>query len=79
MTVDGQWTSAWTSGYGDDRTWNLDGRAYDGSAWKDGLPAAALRGGSWGAGAGAGVFALDLYRGPSRWDADLGFRCCRRR
>ena len=69
---DGQGTSPWPSGYEDDRTWNLDGRAYDGSAYIDGLPAAGLRGGHWGSGTGAGVFALSLSNGPSFWNASVG-------
>jgi len=69
----------WPSGYGDgkDGTWNLNGEAYDGSKWTTGLPAAALRGGGWGDGTGAGVFAVNLHYGPSSWDARIGARCCR--
>jgi len=79
MSVDGSSTTPWPAGYEDDRTWNLDGRAYDGSGWVDGLPAAALRGGYWDGGGNAGVFALLLNSGPSYWNTFLGFRCCRRR
>ena len=69
----------WPSGYGDgqDGTWNLNGEAHDGSKWTTGLPAAALRGGGWNNGPGAGVFAVYLYGGPSRWDTPDGARCCR--
>ena len=69
----------WPSGYGDgkDGTWNVNGEAYDGSTWTTGMPAAALRGGYWGYGPAAGVFAVSLHGGPSSWDADSGARCCR--
>ena len=79
MTADGQSTSPWPASYDGDQTWNLDGRAHNGTAWTDALPAAALRGGYWGDGASAGVFALHLGDGPSRWSTGLGFRCCRSR
>ena len=81
MTSDGQSTTPWLAGYGDggDRTYNLDGRAYSGTAWTDALPAAAVRGGGWDNGTRAGVFALSLNHGPSTWTTDIGFRCCRRR
>jgi len=79
MTVDGQYTTPWPSGYGDgkDRTWNLDGRTNNGSAMTNGMPAAALRGGDWNDGPDAGVFAVSLATGPSRWGTSYGARCCR--
>jgi formylglycine-generating enzyme required for sulfatase activity len=67
----------WPAGYGDDATWNVNGRAHDGSSYVDGLPAAALRGGYWGhGGAQAGVFALALDGGPSLSTNNRGARCC---
>jgi formylglycine-generating enzyme required for sulfatase activity len=67
----------WPSGYGDgaDSTWNLNGSAY-GTAWTNGLPAAALRGGNWGNGSAAGAFALSLSNAPTTTYTSLGARCC---
>lgn len=80
-------TAAWDgagSGYNDDYTWNVAGRAYtsyDSGAgamgWTTGLPAAAIRGGSWGYGTYAGVFAFIVNLAPSAWYSSIGFRCCR--
>ena len=78
QTTDGQEASGvWGSAYGDDSTWNVNGAAYDGTAYTDGLPAAALRGGHWGNGSWAGVFALRLSSGPSHSSNGKGARCCR--
>ena len=66
----------WPSGYENDCTWNLDGRAHNGTAWVGGVPAAALRGGHWSYGTGAGAFALHLSYGPSSWYSYTGARCC---
>ena len=46
-----------------------------GSLWS--LPAAALRGGNWDNGTDAGLFAVNLNNGPSNWNTNNGFRCCR--
>ncbi|MFO8071051.1 MAG: SUMF1/EgtB/PvdO family nonheme iron enzyme [Polyangia bacterium] len=70
-------SGGWPAGYGDDATWNVDGRAYDGSSYVDGLPAAALRGGRWVSESRAGVFALRLFNGPSGSSNGNGARCCR--
>ena len=76
---DAQAETPWPDyGDGDDATWNLDGRAYDGSQWINGLPAAALRGGSWSLGTSAGVFAVYLNYSPSHRTGSIGFRCARR-
>jgi hypothetical protein len=40
-----------------------------------GIPAAALRGGDYGAGPRGGVFALDLSAAPTFAAAPVGFRC----
>ena len=73
-------TSQWpNAAYGADGSWNVAGRSYNGSGWVNGLPAAVFRGGSWGSGASAGVFAFSAYDGPSYWDGYDGFRCGRRR
>ena len=61
-----------------DRVWNVRGSAYhdgDAAAYKDGIPAAAFRGGSWNSAAGAGVFALDLSHAPWDVSSSIGFRC----
>jgi formylglycine-generating enzyme required for sulfatase activity len=81
MSSSGDTASPWpsTGGYGDgsDLTWNLDGRASNGSAWTSGTPAAALRGGGWGNKTDAGVFSMRLLAGPAYWATDVGARCCR--
>jgi formylglycine-generating enzyme required for sulfatase activity len=68
----------WPAGYGDDATWSVDGRAFDGSSYVDGLPAAPRRGGNWEYGSRNGVFAFGLGSGPSTWNDDSGARCCLR-
>ena len=68
-----------------DGTWNIAGAAYGcdragGSCnWHTGLPFAAIRGGDWGSGTGAGAFSLNLYGGPSNRLNTIGLRCCRER
>src|SRR6185503_16178595 len=61
--------------YGEDGTWNIVSGAERGDMVVDGIPAAAFRGGSWGDGTRAGVFALALYYAPSASNPSLGFRC----
>jgi hypothetical protein len=46
---------------------------------KNGVPAAALRGGVWDHGPGSGAFALALNHGPSFWAPSVGLRCAVRR
>jgi len=65
--------------YGADGSWNVATRSHNGSAWVTGMPAAVIRGGSWGHGARAGVFAFSASIAPSGWDISIGFRCGRRR
>ncbi len=73
-------TTAWPGGYGDDSTWNVDGRARNGSGtYVDGVPATARRGGSWLTGTEAGVFTVNLVSGPSGSGPEVGFRCARHR
>ncbi|MDH5720813.1 MAG: formylglycine-generating enzyme family protein [Spirochaetia bacterium] len=77
--------TTWPDGYGSlcsggtscDATWNLGSRVFNGTAWVNGLPAAALRGSSWSSGSGAGVFALALDSGPSNSNMYIGFRCAK--
>jgi formylglycine-generating enzyme required for sulfatase activity len=73
----------WPSSYweGGDRTWNVNGQAYSNGTggWTTGLPFAAIRGGAWDYGAGAGAFAFNAIYGPSHWSRALGLRCARGR
>lgn len=65
----------WPASYGDDATWNVTSTVYNDAEGVTGVPAAALRGGTWGDGARAGVFALYLHNGPSNRSMYAGFRC----
>lgn len=65
----------WPSDYNMDGTWNIEGFVERGGGGALGIPSAALRGGDWGNGPRAGVFALDLTVGPSAWYPVVGFRC----
>lgn len=70
-------SNAWPPDYGGDRTWNIVGSVQNttGSMSSFAIPAAALRGGSWGLDSQAGRFALLLAYGPSYRDNNVGFRC----
>jgi len=76
---DGTQYNNWPTGYGGDGTFNVGGRAFDGSVWVNGVPAAVVRGGGWSDGANAGVFAFSANNAPSSSYSDFGFRCGRRR
>jgi formylglycine-generating enzyme required for sulfatase activity len=81
------WNTVGGTTYGSDGYWHggvASSAAYGSSGsnmvW-DGaagarLPAAALRGGYWDGGTGAGAFAVNLSNGPSSWHDAIGFRCC---
>jgi len=69
-------TSAPGVGYGADRTWNVNGSSYGADGWKNGQPAAGLRGGNWVYGTDAGAFAVDWSSAPSSRDTSSGARCC---
>lgn len=71
-------TTPWPAGFGGDQTLNINGEADNGDTFTIGLPAAARRGGTWSDAAGAGVFSLNLYGGPSYWSHTFGARCCLR-
>jgi hypothetical protein len=58
-----------------DGTWNIASSAHDSTAWHPGIPAAALRGGDYGAGSASGLFALYLNASPSEMGGNTGFRC----
>ena len=64
-----------------DGWWNVDNAQYNGTYTEDDpvFPASALRGGYWGYGSQAGVFALYLNYGPAHWYHSFGARCCRRK
>jgi len=66
----------WPAEYAGDGTWNVNGGVDRSNGTIGiGIPSAALRGGTWGAGAQAGVFSLSLLHGPSYWGTSVGFRC----
>jgi hypothetical protein len=77
--ADGQLATPWPTGYSPDNadnTSNLDGRTWWNSAWRNGLPSAGCRGGSWTSGTSAGAFALEMDAGLSHQDPGRGLRCC---
>ncbi|MEZ4405050.1 MAG: SUMF1/EgtB/PvdO family nonheme iron enzyme [Polyangiales bacterium] len=84
-TVDGRRVndarSAWPAGFNDDGTWNVASVIIRGPMDDDrpALPAAVVRGGYWGDGVRAGVFATALLFGPSASNPGVGFRCVVRR
>ncbi len=59
--------------YGNDGVYGVD----EALPTSDRFPAALIRGGYWGDGSDAGVFALDAVGGPSYSADNLGFRCAR--
>ena len=64
--------------YGDDIIINMAGRAYtrqDSARYAFGLPAALVRGGSWGDHTRAGIFAIIADGAPSYYGFEVGFRC----
>jgi len=63
-------------GYGADLTWNVNGSSYGIDGWKNGQPAAGLRGGAWADGASDGAFAVNWNNAPSLRTAYFGARCC---
>ncbi|GMV40294.1 MAG: hypothetical protein AMXMBFR64_20100 [Myxococcales bacterium] len=81
VTEPGQVKAPWPLGYGDAQdtvsAWN--GSALSGGAWKNGTPAAVVRGGSYASGAAGGAYAMDMTRSPAESAPDVGFRCCRSR
>lgn len=82
-----EWTADWwgadsaTNGlltnttYGSDYMYDVD--PADAQGGGQNFPAASRRGGHWGNGSGAGVFALTLDGAPSYSSNSVGFRCCR--
>lgn len=64
--------------YGDDIIINMAGRAFtrqDSARYTSGLPAAVVRGGSWGDHNRAGIFAIIADGAPSYYGFEVGFRC----
>jgi formylglycine-generating enzyme required for sulfatase activity len=73
----GTWANSGGNGgnYNGDGTWNISGQAAADGAWRAATPSAGVRGGSWGSGTQAGLFALNLNNAPSSWSTADGFRC----
>jgi len=72
------WTGA--NPDGKDATWNVNGRAFSSKiSAQNGLPAAAIRGGSYEDAGKAGRLAFDLRYGPMTQLDTVGFRCCKNR
>lgn len=72
-----EWDATYSS-YGDDIIINVAGRAYtrqDSARYAPGLPAALVRGGSWGDHNRAGIFAIIADGAPSYYGFEVGFRC----
>lgn len=72
-------TREWPTGYGSDRTFNVNSYVATGYGNAIGVPSAAFRGGYWIDGTRAGVYSLGLDSGPSNWNSNVGFRCVLRR
>ena len=75
-------TTPWPLGHGDgkDKTFNFNGAALrpaGPAGYIAGMPAAALRGGAWNDGSGAGIFTVFLSYGPLYFGYNLGVRRCR--
>jgi formylglycine-generating enzyme required for sulfatase activity len=62
-----------TATYGTDYIYGVD----EAFPVTDRFPAALIRGGYWGIGTDAGVFALNAFNGPSYSNISIGFRCAR--
>ncbi len=70
----------WRAEYGDggDITENINGTVDEAYVQpKFGLPVAAVRGGIWAHGKGAGAFAFNAAHGPSAWRLFIGSRCAK--
>jgi len=67
----------WGTEFGEDSTWNINGRANGDSGYTDGLPGAPIRGGDWNHSTASGLFAINLSHAPTDSGNYLGFRCCR--
>ena len=71
--------SVWPPEYGGDSTGNVNSSVYNWGGQHTGVPAAAIRGGTWTEGVRAGVYKLDLTLSPTFTGDGLGFRCVIRR
>ena len=70
-------TAPWPgSAYNVDGTWGIDGRAFNGNEFINGLPAAVVRGGDWEDGIAAGAYAISFFNAPSTSEWRMGTRCC---
>lgn len=73
VEIDDRWDT-----YGNDVVINIAGRAFtrqDSARYAVGLPAAVVRGGSWGDHQRAGIFALIADGAPTYYGVEVGFRC----
>ncbi|PIR18757.1 MAG: hypothetical protein COV48_05820, partial [Elusimicrobia bacterium CG11_big_fil_rev_8_21_14_0_20_64_6] len=75
---DGYWHGGWQDANEPARGTDGSNKTWDGAA-ESHNPAAVVRGGGWGNGANAGVFAFSANNAPSDWNYHVGFRCGRRR
>jgi hypothetical protein len=66
LTNGGSSTTAWGAGYGNDSSYNPNGR-----------PSALIRGGSWNHDTDAGIFAQYPQNAPADWGRTVGFRSVR--
>jgi formylglycine-generating enzyme required for sulfatase activity len=73
---DGAGATPWPAGFGDDRTSNINGRAYQ-EGYQNGLPAAGRRGGASNYTTAAGAFSVNWLEAPSSGNLMTGFRCAR--
>ena len=81
MTKNAESSTPWPSSYGSygdgqDKTMSNNGSVSDIVGQAKGIPAAAIRGGSWNHGTAAGVFHWNLNRAPSMKWGFIGARCC---
>jgi hypothetical protein len=73
VEIDDRWDT-----YGNDIVINMAGRAFtrqDSARYAVGLPAALVRGGSWGDHQRAGIFAIIADGAPTYYGPEVGFRC----
>jgi formylglycine-generating enzyme required for sulfatase activity len=67
----------WPQGFGNDKTFSVNGSAYEtNTTRRDGIPSANARGGGWSEGTSSGAFSIMMAFAPSSGGV-FGFRCCR--
>lgn len=67
--------AAWPANFGGDSTANITSVVDNGTDNGVGIPAAAVRGGSFASSSAGGVFSVDLRNAPSNGIVSVGFRC----